>query len=123
MSDPGYLAAEIDGFARIVEDIHAIAGRHDPGRRGELIALRRQLAERIARVRERGLQAFTDPALSNDFRSRLSQVLNLMALHQAKWPAVSIDSDEIAYRTSAQQLTDANRAFIAWTRAALARTG
>ena len=123
MTNASHLAAEIDAFAGIVDGLRGIADRSDPGRRSELVALRRQMAERIARMRDIGLQEFTDPVLADDFRSRLSRVLNLMALHQAKWPAVLIDDDGDDYRRSAHQLAHANRAFIDWSRAALTRLG
>lgn len=117
------LGNEIDAFAKIVGDLRAISMRSDTDRRGELIALRRQLGGQIVRLRETGAATFTDAVLSDEFRSRLSKVQSLMALHQAKWPAVAIDEDDAAYRGSAQQLADANHGFIAWVRSALVRTG
>jgi hypothetical protein len=115
------LSAEIDVFAQIIDDLAAIAKRTDPERRSELIKLRRSLSDHIGRMRDVGSRAFTDTVLTDEFRSRLSTVLNVVSMHQANWPAVAIDEREATYRDSAAAVAASNRAFIEWTRAALAR--
>jgi hypothetical protein len=120
--EPTNLAAALDGFAAIVDELAAIAGRTDPERRLELTKLRRRLSDHIRAMRDIGARAFTDPQLTNEFRSRLSTVLNVLAMHQANWPAIAIDEGTSAYRQSAAAAAAVNRAFIEWARAALARS-
>lgn len=118
------LSADLATFGQIISELSAIAGRTDPERRSELVTLRKKLSDHIARMRDTGVQAFTDVGeaeLASEFRSRLSNVLNLVALHQASWPAVTIDEGNAAYRTSAGKVAETNRAFIDWTRSAIAR--
>lgn len=119
MSAAARLADELDAFARIIDELAGVAARSDPSRRSELIALRKRLSDHIVLMRATGIQAFDDPALASAFRSRLSTVLNGVAMHQANWPAVSIDRGNAAYRRSAANVATSNRTFIEWTRAAL----
>lgn len=119
------LSDELSTFAQIIAALAAIAARTDPGRRSELVTLRKKLSDHIVRMRDIGVQVFNDagqPTLAHEFRSRLSNVLNLVAMHQANWPAVTIDDGNAAYRQSAAKLAETNRAFIDWTRDVLAKT-
>jgi hypothetical protein len=122
VTDAQRLSTEIDVFAQIIDDLAAIAKRTDPERRSELIRVRRNLSDHIGRMRDVGSRAFADPLLADEFRSRLSSVLTVVSMHQARWPAVAIDEDEATYRTSASAAAVSNRAFIDWTRSALAQT-
>lgn len=122
MTPKSLLSAEIDAFEQMIADLQAIAARADSGRRSELVVLRKRLSDQIVRMRDIGVRVFTDGAGStivDDFRSRLSTVLHLVAMHQASWPAVGIDENSADYSRSADNVAQANRAFIAWTRAAM----
>ena len=121
MTDAERLANELNRFVRIVDDLAAIATRTDPERRHELIKLRRSLSDQIGALRNFGAKAFRDPTVTDEFRSRLSLVLTTVSLHQANWPAITIDEGKESYRQSAVAAAEGNRAFIDWTRLALAR--
>ncbi|NIJ09474.1 hypothetical protein FHS31_003106 [Sphingomonas vulcanisoli] len=123
MSEAARLAAEIDTFAAIVDELAAIAGRNDPQRRAELTKLRRRLSDQIGVMRGVGAEAFAEPSLAEEYRARLSKVLTAVSMHQANWPAIGIDEDTEAYRRSALAAAVGNRDFIAWARAALMRKG
>lgn len=123
MNGAARLAAEIDSFEAIISELAAIAARTDPQRLSELIAVRRRLAQQIVNMRDVGARAFDDPAVASEFRSRVSAVFSVVSMHQANWPAVSIDDDEVAYRQSALAAADSNRKFVEWTRGALAQPG
>jgi hypothetical protein len=81
----------------------------------EFIDLRRQLQAQIGQVARaasacRGLA--TSDVLARDIQEALSRMRTAVALHQANWPAVSIDPADPGYIKSSASVRAANRAFI-----------
>ena len=103
-----------------------IAKRSDVRRRHDLVALRRQLTEQLWVLQPLVEPLFVghgDARLLQDFRSKFSAMRTATALHQANWPAVTLDAveSEEGYRSSATAVQDANQRFIHWMRGALPR--
>ena len=113
------LLKELDRFERQHALVAAIAVRTDDERQRDLIQLRRELAECIARVGEAGEQYYrglAEQARLAEFRSLFSKMRATTAAHQANWPAIKLLEASAEYRKSAQAVTDAIKAFIAWVR-------
>lgn len=118
-------AADLRRLLRVIDELDAVqeaisvAARSDGSeRKGEIVQLRRKLAEHIATV-----GTFADAALAKDdgallaeFRTRLSKMRTEVALHQANWPAVSLDEAPAEYEKSAAGVGRARRAFMSWAR-------
>ena len=124
MSDSRALRSAIAQFEAIIAEMKEISRRSDSERRGELVRLRRALSNQVMLVREAGATTFgdaIDDPLAREFRLRLSAVLSAIALHQANWPAVSIDEGSDAFRASSANVAQVNASFVGWTRDILSR--
>jgi hypothetical protein len=117
------LVAEIDRLEEILGDIEGILKRADKERQRELIGLRRLLSAQMAIVRVAGEGVFSpadSAALATDYRARFSTLARALALHQADWPAVTINDGDSGYLKSANAVARQIHDFVDWTREALA---
>lgn len=126
MTSPADFLRELELLERLQSDAALIATRTDDARRHELIQIRRKLSEQIARVSETAEPIFgnaADAAVAQTYRDKFSRMRSAMAMLQTRWPAVRLGEAEAdgEYQRSAQQVNDANRDFISWTRIALGR--
>ena len=115
------LLQEVDRFERQHALIAAIALRADDERQRDLIQLRRELAECIARVGQLGEQYYrggADQARLAEFRSIFSKMRATTAAPQANWPAIKLSEGGDDYRRSSQAVNEAIKGFIAWVRKA-----
>jgi len=95
----------------------ADAARNDPGRKADLVAARRRFGDLVPVItkaidNEPRLRA--NPDLARDFRERFSAMRSKVAIHQAKWPAVLIDTASDDFIASATAVRENNRNFAAW---------
>ena len=112
---------ELEKLEKLQIELAAIASRSDERRRHDLIDLRRKQAEQHV-VLDRVVGPFfadADTAIAREYREAYSRMRSAAAIHQASWPAVSIDEANGAYAQSASGVRDANRHFVAWVRKAL----
>jgi hypothetical protein len=112
----------LDQLGQLHEKLASIAARKDDRRKSDLIGLRRELSLRIVevgRVVEPVIINTGDPELLRDYRRNLSRVRSAAAMHQAKWPAVSLDNNPHDYAVSARSVRDENQHFVTWVRSAL----
>ena len=119
----GSLLVEIDKLERILGDVERILKRADIGRKLELVGLRRRLSAQMASVRATGeaaLPATNGAELATEYRARFSTMVRAVALHQAGWPAVTINEEGEGYLKSATAVARTIRDFVTWTRLALA---
>jgi hypothetical protein len=121
MPDRASLAREIDKLERILAQIAAVTARTDAERRKDLVALRRALAAQIHVIGQAAEPVFagTDDLIA--CRAKFSRMRSMAAIHQASWPAIMLGERPAEYRESVKPMREANRDFIAWTRAALSR--
>jgi len=97
--------------------VAADAACRNPARKGDLVAARRRLANHlliVAQAIDEAPQLRTDPALARVFRERFSAMRSKVASHQAKWPAVLIDTVNDEFHASATAVRESNRAFATW---------
>jgi len=123
MADNKSLAGEIDALEALLGKIAAVTARDDDQRRFELVALRRELASRIASVGVAGEAVFGGSPHHADYRAKFSKMRSMAAIHQAQWPAVLLGERGDEFRASAAAMKEANRDFMTWARQALARSG
>jgi hypothetical protein len=111
----------LDALEAVQVELATIASRSDDARKHDLIRLRRELAAQIAKVGEAAEPIFgtAEHVLSQDYRTRFSRMRSAAAIHQADWPAVRLGEDVERYKASALGVREANKAFVAWVRAAL----
>lgn len=113
------LLAEMDAIEAVARRLAAVAARRDPGRKQDLIAGRRELAMRMMTVMTVGEEYAPirqNEAVYAELRQRLSVLRAAIAVHQAQWSAVAIDSDDAAYIESSATVQAEGRAFMAWVR-------
>ena len=122
MSDSAEILRELALLERVQARLATIATRTDDQRRHDLIALRRELSQQIARVGQVAdpIFAAADVEIAREYRARFSRMRSAAAMHQANWPAVRLGESAEAYRKSALAVREANRDFVAWTRETLA---
>ncbi|WP_298672434.1 hypothetical protein [uncultured Sphingomonas sp.] len=122
MSATPDMPAALAEMERIMDDLHDISRRRDEARKSDLVRLRRSLADQmgvIAGAAAQSARLLGDEALAREFRRRFSAVRSAVALHQATWPAVTIDEGGAPYRESAIAVRQTNEAFLGWMRATL----
>jgi len=99
-----------------------LQARTDPSRRAAVIDMRRRFASTVLAVSaaiENDAFIHDQPALAAEFRRRFSEIRSKVAIFQAKWPAVLLDSHDPEFDRSASQLRASNREFMDWARKAL----
>lgn len=114
---------ELSSLEKVQAELAGVASRTDAERARDLIRLRRLLSEQIGslgQVAERYFLAAGDPGVTVQFRDHFSKMRSRAATHQANWPAVMLAEADEEYQRSARAVREANRAFVAWMRQALA---
>lgn len=99
-----------------------LQARADPSHRGAVIDMRRRFADTVLAVSsaiESDAFIHDQPALAAEFRQRFSEIRTKVAIFQAKWPAVLLDSHDPEFDQSAARLRESNREFMDWARGAL----
>ena len=117
---------EVDDLEKVQAQLALISSRTDDARLRELIQLRRQLSEQIARVgkiAERYFEESGAPDVIHEFRSHFTNMRSKAATHQANWPAVRLNEADEHYRQSSRAVREANKAFVSWIRQKLGATG
>lgn len=103
-----------------VAGLERIGTRTDERRRSDLIQLRRQLSDHIGQLNDLivaiAMPAFAGPT-AEDFRARWSTMRTILAVHQASFPAVLLDSADESYRTSGARVSAKIRETVALVRA------
>jgi hypothetical protein len=104
-------------YAQIEREVVGVGLRTDPGRKLELVKLRRALARQLGEV---GIALEQDLALGA-YPDQKRQMIDLfcafryaLAHHLANFPAVGIDIDRSAYARSAQQTFGKSECFWKW---------
>lgn len=121
-------AADLQRLLGVVDELDAVqeaisvaarSGRSE--RKSEIVQLRRELAEHIVAVGAlaSATLAQDDAALLAEFRTKLSKMRTEVALHQANWPAVSLDEAPAEYQNSALGVGRARKEFVSWARTAI----
>ena len=97
------LTRAFDEFERIQSDITVIGSQPVEGWQKRLVEQRRTLQANIVRLREAGVACdggrVAGKALA-EYQQALSAMRTAMALHQAQWPAVTIDQENPDYQQS-----------------------
>jgi hypothetical protein len=114
-------ANELSALESLLARIAEVTARTDDARRGELVALRRNLSSQIASIGRAGDALFAGREDLAAYRAKFSCMRSAAALHQADWPAVLLGERPGEFRASADRMREANRDFIAWAREALSR--
>ncbi len=115
----------LDAIETVARRLATVAKRRDAGRKRDLIAARRELAILTVTIMAEG-ESYTpitsDPQRYAELRRRISGLRSVIADHQATWSAVSIDSDDAAYRAASAHVQDSAREFMRWIRAEVEAT-
>jgi hypothetical protein len=121
----------LDSFKEAVAELEAIQAamaslskQDDSNWRRDFIDLRRRLQSQITQVSlaiTRCLPLSRDDRLVRELKDALSRMRTAVALHQANWPAVSIDASSPEYLQSTSGVREANRDFIDLARKLLER--
>ena len=88
--------------------------RGDDSWKREFVGLRRELQALLSQLGDLSDElagAGLDDKLSVLFRDCLVQMRRKVALHQADWPVVQIDTDNPTYRASVEGVREANQKF------------
>jgi hypothetical protein len=123
MSDYKALLRELRTLEQIQTELTQLSTRHDAARKAETVKLRRQLAHQLGVLGNLGtavLSVEADKQLYEAYRSRLSVMRSAIALHQAEWPAVTLDDAPQEYHLSAQRVLKAKQEFTPWAIATIA---
>lgn len=115
------LAAEIGALETLLARIALVTAREDDQRRFDLVALRRELADRIASIGAAGEALFAGTPDHASYRAKFSKMRSMAAIHQAQWPAALLGERGDEFRVSAAAMKEANRDFVTWAREALTR--
>ena len=97
------LQRAFDEFERIQSDITVIGSQPVEGWQRRLVEQRRTLQANIVRLREAGAACDgtgTGGEALAEYQQALSAMRTAMALHQAQWPAVTIDQESADYQRS-----------------------
>ena len=107
----------LDELEKIQADLGRISERTDDARRRDLVQLRRAASAQIALIGQLAEPLFADaPADHAEFRRLFSSMRSAVALHQAEWPAVRLDTGDEQFQRSSQNVRTANRTFVVWLR-------
>ncbi len=119
MTTQAQLIAEMDAIEAVARRLAAVAERTDPHRKRDLAVARREMAMRIMTIMTMGEDyppIRQNAPLYAELRQRLSRLRAAIADHQARWSAVSIDSDDAAFVASSDRVQRAGRDFMIWVR-------
>jgi hypothetical protein len=117
------LATELNALFDVQARVQSLSQMALADSKRTLIDIRKDLTHCISRIH--GLVAdhailAARPSVDSEFRGRLSKVRTVIALHQAEWPAVELDSRPDDYFRSAGHVTATIRDFIHWAKGAVA---
>ena len=110
----------IADLAVVTTKLGVLAQDSGPDRRRDLIQLRRELGtvlEAVARAADTDVDCFSTPDRLAEALPRISSVRHTVALHQGSWSAVLIETDQDAYRKSAEEALNALRGLVTWLKA------
>lgn len=114
------LSRALDDFEARLRDLRQLGDTQTVEARRRLIDLRRGVSASLAAIEaaadQFGQNAGDPLAMRAEFRRRFSSLRHDIAIHQAKWPAVLLDTRSDDYRESAERLSTASAAFVAWAR-------
>jgi hypothetical protein len=119
MSELKDLRQSIASLEELLALIASISERDDEKRKLDLVQSRRLLALKIgeiATVGNRLFTAFPDKELEAGFRSRLNAMRHAVAMHQADFPAVSLENKNAEFVASARRVRNSNREFVDWVK-------
>lgn len=108
------LSDSFDEFQGIQAEIVRNSEAGDVEWRRRLVDLRRGLQDSLVGMRtavQRCEAEGSDAGICREFASALSTMRSVLALHQARWPAVAIEPSDPAYRQSTQDLRRAGSVF------------
>ncbi|MBY0520413.1 MAG: hypothetical protein K2P79_08320 [Sphingomonas sp.] len=109
----------LEAIETVARQLAAISSRQDAKRKQDLIDARRALAIRTMTIMGLGEQyspIVDNPTLYAELRRRLGVLRGHIADHQATWSAISIDSDDAAYRAASASVQNEGRHFMSWLR-------
>jgi len=95
-------------------ELARLATERDGDWRLRTVRLRRKLQDQIAQIALILTHLDVAPTMAGEiesFRRALSALRAQLAMHQASWPAVSIQPDDAEYRASVASLRGANETF------------
>lgn len=110
------LERAIGDFNKLHQRMVKAPFRGDDGWKREFVGLRRELQALLSQFGDLSNElagAGLDAKTSALFRERLVEMRRKIALHQANWPVVQINSDDPPYRASVEGVREANQKFIA----------
>lgn len=117
MSNCNALVREIRTLEKIQFDLASVSQRKDNERKLEMVQLRRRLSLQIGIISAEADKGFLTGAtgeVAREFRSLLSAMRRAVALHQANWPAVRLDEQNLEYGQSVVAVREANNRFLRW---------
>jgi len=123
MESKNRIEEAVAALERIQTNLAGIASRSDAERRRDLIRLRRELAIQYAELNtlvEAWIEESKRPELRGQHRERFSRMRSAAAMHQANWPAVSLDPSSPEFQASAARVREANRTYVEWIRSIVA---
>lgn len=116
MNTTDRLERAIDEYNKLHQRMLKAPFLGDDGWKREFVGLRRELQallSRMASLSEELAGAGVGAGTTTLFRECLAQMRHRVALHQADWPVVQIDSDSPVYRASVEGVREANQRFLA----------
>jgi len=110
-------AQMIAGIYDSCQKVESIIARRDPGRRRELIDIRRIMIKQLWALKHHaaGPECRIDPTLSQELAKRISVIWADQALVQASWPASSLDLYATEHYAATRKLKAAYDDFFRWT--------
>jgi hypothetical protein len=117
------LSQSVASLEELLALIASISERDDEKRKLDLVQSRRLLALKIGEIAAVGNKLFTafpDKELEAGFRSRLNAMRHAVAMHQADFPAVSLENKNSEFVASARRVRNSNRDFVDWVKPMLA---
>jgi len=111
------LRAELERYGVVEGTVAAIGLRSDEQRKQALVKARRQLSEQIGvlgPIIEQDRTLALHPGKQRELSTLFAAMRYALALHQANWPAVTIDNDPAAYRASSLGVKEKSDAFWSW---------
>lgn len=117
-----HLIREMENFGQELARLGESVSLDD---RSHLIALRRRYAEMSQAINEAVEKALLKIAredsldLQKTFREKTGEIRKATADHQAKFPAVSIADDPVAYRISINRLSGLQQDLLQWLKTTL----
>ncbi|WP_218042364.1 hypothetical protein [Sphingobium fuliginis] len=119
MDDRKPLISSINAFEAMLTKSSVRNDRDFASHKKMAIEQRREISKYRAEIPRLAEQCLESAELRNAFRARFSALCTALALHQALWPVVAIDSNDQGYQASRDAARAKYREFFAWAKAAL----